>query len=94
MISRELPSSAVTGLSVFGSARWEITSLPPRRPISVLSPAHTWLSAELASSVLNTVAAIRDRAGDPATFAVFVTKLNSTRFKPYLIDCLSSRVPC
>src|SRR3954469_11305595 len=35
--SREMPSAAVSGLSVFGSERLEMTSLPPHWPISPLT---------------------------------------------------------
>src|SRR5581483_251254 len=58
MISRELSSTEIAGLSVLGSARCEITSLPPHRPISSRRIRNSWFSevclplvAELASRV-------------------------------------------
>src|SRR5690348_18415420 len=72
-ISRELPSMAVIGLSVFGSARCETTSLPPRFAISVadreLHPEHRARVAQMVTAVPHLTAL--------DIFPVFVTKINS-----------------
>jgi len=95
MISRELPSMAVIGLSVFGSARCETISLPPRFATSVadreLHPEHT-------ASVAHMVTVVRHLTALDI-FPVFVTKIKSDsgsslreHFRSQ--DLVEFRLPC
>src|SRR5690348_17816018 len=74
MMPRELPSSAVTGLSVFGSDRCETTNLPPRLTASA---AGRHCHPEAAANVPSTAAVIHHSACGLRTLTLLVAKVSS-----------------